>query len=1049
MSPSSPSGRKPDLRRAFHPLALIAVLLLALVWAGISGARLYRQRVYPGPSPVVPLAADKRPGVTVDLTRYEPSNTLDAQLDLMAEAGLVWLRQPFLWAEIEPERGQFRWEPYDRLVEAAAARGFKLIAVLHTSPAWARPARTSANTPPAEGRDFGRFARLLAERYGSAVDAYQIWHEPNLSATWGDRFVDPVAYTWLLREGAINVRAADPTGLILTAALAPTLETGPLNLNDPAYLAAIYAAGGAEWFDVVAAQAYGFDRPAAVHDAAPGELNFARPALLRRVMVEHGDGATPIWLTAFGWNALPGDWAGDPSPWRSLPPDRAAAESESAVRLARANWPWLGPMLYIRWDTAGLAPTDPARGFALLAEDGPTPLYARLAAPAAEPAPATAGFYPADQPGGRYSPGWRLAPAGADSPPPGEAGGPPTLTLPFEGTRLDLKIRRGPFRGFLWVTIDGQPANALPRDESGRSYVVLYDPLAETDLVTLARHLPDGPHRAVIEAEGGWGQWAIAGWRVSREAPPAAATGLIAAGAVAILAATLLLAQALGLLPAPAGSGYALAMRRLARPATAYFTLGEPVHCAVGAALVAAFFLSPRPWVTLTVLGLLGLQILGRPRLGLAVVAFSLSFFLVTKPLPGGDFSLVELATLITAAVFVLRWLWRAARAGLEEGGRAPSWSVLARRVAAQTGGRPLDWLDWAALAFVALALAATLAAGNFGVSMREFRVAVLEPVLFYFMLRGLPAGPRRGFAGDALALATVFLAGAGLHALIALYQYFFTDLSITAEGVHRALGLYGSPNNLALLLDRALPLSLALALLGAGLGRWGRSFYALVSLPIALALYLTFSKGALLLGMPAALAVLLLLGGLGRRRKLALALGGGLLLAAALIPLLGTDRFRSTFDLGPGSTGFFRLRLWQSALAMLRDHPLLGVGLDNFLYQYRTRYILPDAWQEPNLSHPHNLLLDFGTRLGLGGILLLFWLQGGFWRSALRAYRRASLPATRALLAGLMASMAAFLAHGLVDNSYFLVDLAFIFFLSVGLVKRLETGEGSARPAD
>jgi O-antigen ligase len=118
----------------------------------------------------------------------------------------------------------------------------------------------------------------------------------------------------------------------------------------------------------------------------------------------------------------------------------------------------------------------------------------------------------------------------------------------------------------------------------------------------------------------------------------------------------------------------------------------------------------------------------------------------------------------------------------------------------------------------------------------------------------------------------------------------------------------------------------------------------------------------------------------------------------------------------------------------MLSDHWLVGVGLDNFLYQYRTRYILPEAWQEPNLSHPHNLILDFGTRLGIGGIFILLWLQLTFWRNAWRLYQRSASP----LILGLMGSMVIFLSHGLVDNSYFLVDLAFAFFLNVGIVQRL-----------
>lgn len=209
---------------------------------------------------------------------------------------------------------------------------------------------------------------------------------------------------------------------------------------------------------------------------------------------------------------------------------------------------------------------------------------------------------------------------------------------------------------------------------------------------------------------------------------------------------------------------------------------------------------------------------------------------------------------------------------------------------------------------------------------------------------------------------------------------------------------------------------------------------YGLALIPTLIALVLTFSRGALLLGLPAAI---LFIGGMLGRRALWAALGVLAAGGVGMLPLFGTQRFRSVFDTSAG-TGFFRLRLWQSAWAMLRDHPWLGVGLDNFLYQYRTRYILPDAWQEPNLSHPHNILLDFGTRLGAGGILVLLWLQLAFWRVALCLYRRLPQGEEQALTLGLMGSMVATLAHGLVDNSFFLVDLAFIFFLTLGVVGRL-----------
>jgi putative inorganic carbon (HCO3(-)) transporter len=168
--------------------------------------------------------------------------------------------------------------------------------------------------------------------------------------------------------------------------------------------------------------------------------------------------------------------------------------------------------------------------------------------------------------------------------------------------------------------------------------------------------------------------------------------------------------------------------------------------------------------------------------------------------------------------------------------------------------------------------------------------------------------------------------------------------------------------------------------------------------------------------------------------------LGAAAAAAVAAIPLLRTPRFAALLDSRSGAT-FFRLQLWRSSWTMFRDHPWLGVGPDNFLYQYRGRYILPAAWQEPDLSHPHNILLDYGCRLGLGGLVALLWLQAAFWRKAL-PLRRLADPNRRALALGLMGSMVNFLAHGLVDASHFLIDLAFVFFLTLGIIEWLAVND-------
>jgi len=283
---------------------------------------------------------------------------------------------------------------------------------------------------------------------------------------------------------------------------------------------------------------------------------------------------------------------------------------------------------------------------------------------------------------------------------------------------------------------------------------------------------------------------------------------------------------------------------------------------------------------------------------------------------------------------------------------------------------------------------------------------------------------------------------------VIGLYQFVTGDV-ILADGVARLTAVWGSPNNVGLYLGRLLPIALAFALLwrdgadthvGAASRvcplRRGRWIYAGLVVLFGVTILLTYSRGALLLGVPA--SVLFILGALYFQtrhlsRRVWLGIGAAALLGAVTLWFLfTTERFQSLFQSGTG-TAFFRVAVWTSAVNMIRDHPLLGVGLDNFLYEY-PKYILPEAWREPNLSHPHNFLLDFWARLGALGVVLLFGMLGAFYRRAWRSFKTTKDLYTRALMLGLMASMVDFLAHGLIDAAYFYVDLAYVFMLTLAL---------------
>lgn len=407
-----------------------------------------------------------------------------------------------------------------------------------------------------------------------------------------------------------------------------------------------------------------------------------------------------------------------------------------------------------------------------------------------------------------------------------------------------------------------------------------------------------------------------------------------------------------------------------------------------------------------------GLYIAGAifaPLLALQLVVFSTPFYLFEKGAPGLPFSPTEFLLLGAVGGWALRRAW--------------AWS---------RGERPVlqpGKIDWPLLLFLAGALAATFAAENLALHARGLRLLVVEPIMFYFLVRE-QARDSTGFAGLTGAL---LLAGAAVG-LYALYQYAFTTETIFAEGISRARGLYGSPNNLGLFLGRVLPLCVCLAL-------WGgpRHLLPLAALaPVALALILTFSIGAWL-GVAAALLFVAAWSG-HRRLVLALVGGGALLLATSWA--LGIERVTSHFS-PEGSTWRWRGYVWQAGLGMVRDHPLLGIGLDNFLALYE-RYRSPEAWPEPNLSHPHNLVLDFWLSAGAaglaGGLLLVLRL----WARGVALWRRYGPTALGASGLGLAAGAIDTVVHGAFDNSYFLVDLALLFWLGYGLLAAQQVPAGS-----
>lgn len=1017
----------PGRWRALTVVALVLAAACLLSIGSLKARDAWMTRGIPAGLPDAIPHGDARPGVNVYLEGATNAE-LQATVADIRTAQIDNVKQSFHF------RDAFDWVAADRLVNSITAEGLTLVPLLDGDPA-------TNFAPPDDPGVFAAWAGEFARRYGDRLTYYIIWDEPNLTSHWGGRPVNPNEYAALLSAAATAIRANDPDAVIVAAPLAPTTETGPDNLAETLYLSALYQAGAAASFDVVAAKPYGFDTGPDDREVSIDRLNFSRPILLREMMIANGDGHKAIWAGNWGWNSLPEGWAGKPSLWGQTSESQQADWTIAGLERARQEWPWMGVLFLENWQP-GAATDDPRWGFSIAGRPTAAALQAYIATQ--PPEAAMPGFHFADpnDPSQTFEGAWEFSPEfGADI---GQTGDRVRFT--FWGTDIGIKVRRADFRARFYATVDGRPANALPRDENGAALVLTSADPGEDFMAIepVAHNLIPGRHVLELEASRGWDQWALNGFSVGYR--PAGLSQpwhhailflvslLCLGGAIysaqrakwGVAAATF--AERFGRLSDRAQlllAGGAAALVTLTGWLTwgegalgIYRRLGDGGQLAATAAAATMFYVTPSfILLSLALFGLYVLLVL-RPAWGLALITLTMPFYVppLPKPILGFRFSPVEVFTLVTAAA----WLTRLA---LDAG--------TARRRGTFAPTRPrLVRTDWAVIAFVAIATISLLFTARLGVALNEWRVVILEPALFYLLLRAIRPAPREMWVVlDGFVLSGLIVAGYGL------WQYVAGQNLITAEGgLLRLRSIYGSPNNVALYLDRLLPLLVAVWLLGTRSvhGR-RRSFYTLAIVPIAAALMLTFSKGALFLGIPASLlAIFWIWQRRAGRRTWPWALGAAALGMVALLIAGQIPAVAGRLDLF-GETGVFRVNLWRSAANMVADHPWFGVGLDNFLYAYRGRYILDAAWQEPNLNHPHNLVLDFATRLGIPGLLVGIWMIWEAGRGLVRAIRAANAEWSP-VATGFAGSLAAMLAHGLVDHSLFLIDLSFVFFLLLGL---------------
>lgn len=436
-------------------------------------------------------------------------------------------------------------------------------------------------------------------------------------------------------------------------------------------------------------------------------------------------------------------------------------------------------------------------------------------------------------------------------------------------------------------------------------------------------------------------------------------------------------------------------------------------------ALGCAFYLTPSPIVYLPALAALFALAVYRLDVALLLVPLFAPLYLHPKQISAKHFSTSEILLVVDLLAAALLWCT----------GRRAGWT-------AQLVAIGRHRLTWPVLLLVLAAAVSTFTAADKPEAFRYLRLWIVDPILFGALL--LLTFERF----EQWRLVVWMVAATGVYVSVIGMAQLISHQSLSAvpgSELLRVQSVYGSPDNLGLLLDRAIPIWAA-SLLVAGRSRLLELLWVAIGLLFLSVLFFTYSRGAWI-----AIALVLILGVAVLYRQVVPAITGLAVLAALLVFWKHTSLL-AVFNAGHTGTAGYRINIWTSAVAMIRDHPLLGIGPDNFQHYYAPRqgnylpcshglgYVRTGALREPCLSHPHNVVLDFWLSTGILGLLSFIGLQLGFWAGIGRWWRTEDA-LLRSLVLGTAGAMFASMVHGLVDNSYFVDDLALIFWVFYGFV--------------
>ena len=337
-------------------------------------------------------AANPEYGMSVFV--YGKPTTTARDFGKLQQLNFSWQKSLFRWRDIETDcKGCFNWDEADRVVQASANAGLKIIARLDFQPAWAR-ADGANNGPPDNYQDYADFVYAFVDRYSAqspigTVQAIEVWNEVNLDREWGGGPItrqSAADYVRLLSMAYRAAKVANPGVTVIVAGLSPTGVSADFAQPDDVYLRWMFESGMKGSYDVLGANAnvqcpsveaeYSAPCPVLPQANHPSFF-FRRVEQLHDIMVQAGDADKQVWLMEFGWTT---DQVNPGYSWYATTEDKKGDLIVRAYQFARQKWaPWIGVMTLWTIADPGWSSNDEQVWWSVTNPDGtPRLAYLRL-----------------------------------------------------------------------------------------------------------------------------------------------------------------------------------------------------------------------------------------------------------------------------------------------------------------------------------------------------------------------------------------------------------------------------------------------------------------------------------------------------------------------------------------------------------------------------------------------------------------------------------------------------------------------------------------------